>query len=103
MRGEGDILRHLKLLGCEFLHEQSFLEEFDYRVKNLAIDLRDGIRLNRLVEVVAQIPSNELMSALLVPAENLTRKRHNVKLALQKLRTLGLPIGFKKTFFFLSL
>lgn len=33
-------------------HSQSPLEEFEYTVANLAVDLRDGVRLTRLVELL---------------------------------------------------
>ena len=45
LSGEGDICKHLTYLGFSPAFEQSALEEFDFAVKNLAIDLRDGIRL----------------------------------------------------------
>lgn len=45
LSGEGDICKHLTYLGFVASFEQSALEEFDFAVKNLAIDLRDGIRL----------------------------------------------------------
>jgi hypothetical protein len=33
-------------------YSQTWLEEFDYHIFNLATDLRDGVRLARLVEVL---------------------------------------------------
>jgi len=45
LAGEGDIVRHLSLIGYSATHTQSALDEFDYTVRNLASDLRDGLRL----------------------------------------------------------
>ena len=37
MRGEGDVIRHLGLLGYAVSFVQTFIDEFDYTVKNLAV------------------------------------------------------------------
>ncbi|CAM9943230.1 unnamed protein product, partial [Choristocarpus tenellus] len=52
LHGEGDFVRHLRKMGYTVHHVQAYIDEFDYRVTNLAMDLRDGVRLARLVEVV---------------------------------------------------
>jgi hypothetical protein len=51
--GEGNLLRHLELLGYRLRYAQSPLAEYPYRVTNLAVDLRDGLRLVRLAELLA--------------------------------------------------
>lgn len=53
LEGQGDIVRSLHLLGWECCSQQAPLEEFDFSVTNLSTDLRDGIRLCRLVEVLS--------------------------------------------------
>ena len=45
LAGEGDLVKHLRLIGYQVKHKQTALEEFDYAVKNVAVDLRDGLRL----------------------------------------------------------
>lgn len=45
LAGEGDINRHLGYLGYITKHSQTALDEFDYAVKNLSTDLKDGLRL----------------------------------------------------------
>ena len=45
LSGEGDITRHLGYLGYKTTYTQTALDEFDFAVKNLATDLRDGVRL----------------------------------------------------------
>lgn len=49
--GEGDIIRHLLFMGYSVLHTQAPLDEYDFMVKNLAVDLRDGVRLCRLIDL----------------------------------------------------
>lgn len=82
LKGEGDFVRHLGLMGYSVSFLQTYTDEFDYAVSNLAVDLRDGVRLAHLVELLAK--SNDLSSQLRVPAVSLTQKTHNVKLALDK-------------------
>ena len=50
--GVGDPLRPLKHLGYSLSHSQYPLEEYSYEIRNLAVDLRDGVRLTRLVELL---------------------------------------------------
>jgi len=45
LAGEGSILKHLAYFGYEVLHKQTLLDEFDFAVTNVAVDLRDGVRL----------------------------------------------------------
>ncbi len=42
---EGDLVKHLSYLGYTVSHVQTPLQEFDFGVTNLAVDLRDGLRL----------------------------------------------------------
>lgn len=53
MLGEGDIMRHLASNGYRLFYEQDPRAELAFGVENLAIDLRDGLRLCRLVEVLS--------------------------------------------------
>ena len=55
LSGEGDIIRHLSSMGYVVYCEQHALDEFTFSVSNLADDLRDGVRLVRLYEVVNNI------------------------------------------------
>lgn len=48
----GDISRPLSHLDIQVEYEQHRLQEYEYRIKNLAVDLRDGILLTRLVELL---------------------------------------------------
>ncbi|PKX94786.1 putative calmodulin-binding protein Sha1 [Aspergillus novofumigatus IBT 16806] len=48
----GDILKSLKHLDCHLSYEQHQLQEYEYRMNNLAVDLRDGVRLTRIVELL---------------------------------------------------
>lgn len=50
LRGEGNILHHLRPCGYRLTHVQSRLHEFDFAVQSLAADLGDGMRLCKLAE-----------------------------------------------------
>ncbi|XP_060733700.1 abnormal spindle-like microcephaly-associated protein isoform X2 [Tachysurus vachellii] len=90
LSGEGILPRHLGLLGFPVSHIQTPLEEFKFAVQNLAIDLRCGIRLVRIMEVLTQDWS--LSSKLRMPAISRLQKVHNVGVALQVLREKGVDL-----------
>ena len=48
----GDPLRALGHVGYAVIHNQYALEEYSYQMENIAVDLRDGVRLARLVEIL---------------------------------------------------
>lgn len=48
----GDITKSLSHLGCHVTYKQHELQEYDYTIDNIAVDLRDGVRLTRLVEIL---------------------------------------------------
>ncbi|KAL4972675.1 hypothetical protein BDW66DRAFT_169394 [Aspergillus desertorum] len=48
----GDVGKAVAQLDCQLTYEQHPLEEYEYEVSNLAVDLRDGVRLTRLVELL---------------------------------------------------
>jgi abnormal spindle-like microcephaly-associated protein len=50
--GEGNVGRHLELLGYKLAYSQSPLMEFPFAISNLAVDLRDGLRLIKVAEVL---------------------------------------------------
>ena len=69
----GDVHRSLSHLNYHLLYTQFPLSEYDYKISNLATDLRDGIRLTHLVEL------------LLYPPETLSR--------LTEALTVAMPTG----------
>ncbi|KAM7347117.1 microtubule assembly factor abnormal spindle [Cochliomyia hominivorax] len=79
----GDITRELKRLGYVLSHKQTFLDEFDYAFNNLAVDLRDGIRLTRVMEII--LLRDDLTKQLRVPAISRLQRIFNVNLGLKAL------------------
>ncbi|XP_074655688.1 uncharacterized protein LOC141909201 [Tubulanus polymorphus] len=90
LSGEGDITKHLGYLGYAVDHVQTALDEYDYGSTNLAVDLRDGLRLTRITELLTQDWS--LSVGLRVPAISRLQKVHNVEVALKKLVSIGLDV-----------
>ncbi|KAH8346672.1 hypothetical protein KR084_007858, partial [Drosophila pseudotakahashii] len=87
----GDITRELRRLGYVLQHKQSFLDEFDYAFNNLAVDLRDGVRLTRVMEVI--LLRDDLTRQLRVPAISRLQRIFNVKLALGALGEANFQLG----------
>uniref|UniRef100_A0A8C9QX73 Calponin-homology (CH) domain-containing protein n=1 Tax=Scleropages formosus TaxID=113540 RepID=A0A8C9QX73_SCLFO len=91
LSGEGILPRHLGHLGLAVSHVQTPLDEFDFAVKNLAVDLRCGIRLVRIMELFTQNWS--LSQKLRMPAISRLQKVHNVECALKVLKEKGININ----------
>lgn len=113
----GDVCRSLSHLEYHLHHNQSLLSEYQYRIENLATDLRDGIKLVRLTEIflyppesltqledsiTVALPTGEVLTTsvekkqswvlsqhLKVPCIARTQKVYNVQVALSALR--GVP------------
>ncbi|OWZ02588.1 Abnormal spindle-like microcephaly-associated protein, partial [Phytophthora megakarya] len=97
---EGRIDKHLKQLGYTLRHEQTALDEIDLEIKNLETDLRDGIRLAKLMEALTTTPLSSptdqdgevipkrmgLSTFLRVPALSRLQKVHNIEICLHFLK-----------------
>ncbi|XP_037325617.2 abnormal spindle-like microcephaly-associated protein [Pungitius pungitius] len=90
LSGEGILPRHLGYMGLPVSHVQRPLDEFDFAVKNLAVDLKCGIRLVRVMELLIQDWS--LSAKLRVPAISRLQKVHNVDVSLQVLKSRGVDL-----------
>ncbi|XP_052593061.1 abnormal spindle-like microcephaly-associated protein [Peromyscus californicus insignis] len=90
LSGEGDLSRHLSLLGLPVSHVQTPLDEFDFAVTNLAVDLQCGVRLVRTMELLTQ--NWNLSKKLRIPAISRVQKMHNVDLVLQVLKSRGVQL-----------
>ena len=99
LSGEGDLTKHLKYMGFQAVAEQKKIEEYQFGVRNLAVDLRDGIRLCKLVSRMQQSlaeqrkppagPTSDIMDQVRLQDSRLN-KIHNVKLALKRLEAMKL-------------
>lgn len=89
----GDIQRDLRRIGIVLTHKQSFIDEFDYAFRNLAVDLRDGVRLTKVMEII--LLRDDLTCQLRVPAISRTQRIHNVGLALKALEQANFDLGGK--------
>ena len=113
----GDVSRLLSRLDYKVQHVQTPLSEYRYRITNLAIDLRDGVRLARLVDILfyhsqardrvqqithSAMPTRERSGVLVedrhlsilsqymrVPCLSRTQRICNVQITLDALRGVG--------------
>ncbi|XP_055242941.1 abnormal spindle-like microcephaly-associated protein homolog isoform X4 [Gorilla gorilla gorilla] len=91
LSGEGDLSRHLGLLGLPVNHVQTPFDEFDFAVTNLAVDLQCGVRLVRTMELLTQ--NWDLSKKLRIPAISRLQKMHNVDVVLQVLKSRGIELS----------
>nr|CAH7760044.1 unnamed protein product [Callosobruchus chinensis] len=87
----GDITKFLKYLGYVVTHQQTYIHEFEYAVQHLGVDLRDGVRLTKLMEII--LLRNDLTEKLRVPAISRLQKIHNVQIVFDALKQAGASHG----------
>ncbi|KAH1010441.1 hypothetical protein HUJ05_004736 [Dendroctonus ponderosae] len=88
----GDITKYLRCIGYVVNHSQSYIEEFEYGVQNLGVDLRDGVRLAKVMEIIQM--RNDLTPRLRVPAISRLQKIHNMQLVFTSLKETGYEIMY---------
>ncbi|KAK3088489.1 hypothetical protein FSP39_019813 [Pinctada imbricata] len=88
LAGEGDVTRHLGYLGYIVTHTQVPLDEFEYAVNNIATDLRDGVRLTKVVELLSS--KIGLTKKLRAPAISRLQKVHNMEVVFNVLKEHGI-------------
>ncbi|XP_049868951.1 protein abnormal spindle [Pectinophora gossypiella] len=88
--GIGDITKHLRPLGYVVSHKQSYLDEYKYAVHNIALDIRDGVRLTKVMEII--LMKNGLLNQLRTPPISRLQKIHNVQVALTALKEANFVI-----------
>jgi abnormal spindle-like microcephaly-associated protein len=89
---EGDIVKHLSRISLNVVYHQDPIDEVNFKVSNLATNLRDGVLLTRLSEIVTESSFKSIMTSLRLPVISRLQKKHNVNLALTSLRHFGVLI-----------
>ncbi len=90
LKAEGDFTKHLSRLGIKVHYQQEAVDELDFTVTNLRVDLNDGVRLTRMTELLTGVT---LLPKLRLPAASRLQKLYNVKLAIDHLTLAGVPIS----------
>jgi abnormal spindle-like microcephaly-associated protein len=93
LSAEGDIVKHLSRIGLKISYVQDPVDEVNFRVTNLATDLRDGVLLTRLSEIVAAKPFKSCMSSLRLPVISRLQKKFNVNMAFSVFKDFGIVIS----------
>jgi Calponin homology (CH) domain len=112
---QGDVIKQLARVNLLVYYKQDLLDEIEYPIVNFAIDLRDGVRLCRVLELLWLLPRQKtfyahnndlnnnnssnggkngidlrakypLLSQLRIPAISRLQKIHNVNVALTALQ-----------------
>eukprot|EP00090_Calanus_glacialis_P044436 TRINITY_DN7927_c0_g1_i1.p1 TRINITY_DN7927_c0_g1~~TRINITY_DN7927_c0_g1_i1.p1 ORF type:complete len:1819 (-),score=663.72 TRINITY_DN7927_c0_g1_i1:83-5539(-) len=89
LAGEGDVTKHMAYMGYIVNHKQTKLDEFDYAVTNIKTDLRCGLRLVKVAELVTGVVATSNMR---VPAVSRLQKVHNTEVALAAYKEGGLDM-----------
>lgn len=86
---EGNIIKHLTRLGISVSYKQEPIDELDFTVSNLAADIRDGVRLTRVAEILTNATPKSLLTKLRLPAVSRLQKLHNVGVVLSLFDEIG--------------
>lgn len=90
MHGEGNLLTHLVILGYKVSHQQGPLVEYDFRVRDLFVDLQDGLKLCRAIQLLQH--NSSILTKIVVPSDTTKKKLVNCNLAIQYLRQAGVSL-----------
>ncbi|KAL5730811.1 hypothetical protein ACHQM5_003602 [Ranunculus cassubicifolius] len=90
MRGEGDLLAHLVIVGYKVSYQQHPLLDYDFTVNDLFHDLQDGVRLCRAIQLLKCDTS--ILTKLVIPADTRKKNLVNCGIALQYLKQAGVPL-----------
>lgn len=92
LSSEGNFMKHLSRIGLTVSYKQDPIDELDFNIKNLATDLRDGVCLTRMSEIITETPVKSLMTKLRLPAVSRLQKLHNVNVTLEALKRYSIDI-----------
>ena len=90
LSGEGDVTKHLAYMGYTVNHKQTKLDEFDYAVTNIKTDLRCGLRLAKVAELMT---GAVISSSMRMPAVSRLQKVHNTDVALAAFKKGGIEVS----------
>ncbi|KAK1680148.1 hypothetical protein QYE76_040996 [Lolium multiflorum] len=91
MHGEGDLLIHLSTMGYKLNYEQLALSEYDFTIGNLFEDLKDGIILCRVVQLLLSDAS--IISRVIAPSDTHKKKLQNCTMAIQYIKQAGVLLS----------
>jgi abnormal spindle-like microcephaly-associated protein len=100
LSGEGDFIKHLASLEIHVNYQQQYIDEYKYIIdladadkdnnnKALYEELKDGVKITRIVEILVGEKDMRLSKLLRVPAGSRLQKLHNVNLGLKRLEVEG--------------
>ncbi|VEU37479.1 unnamed protein product [Pseudo-nitzschia multistriata] len=93
LSAEGDITKHLSRIGLKVSYIQDPIDEVNFQVANLATDLRDGVLLTRLAEIITGASFKSYMHSLRIPVVSRLQKKFNVNLAMKSIKDFGIIIA----------
>jgi abnormal spindle-like microcephaly-associated protein len=93
LSAEGDFVKHLARVGLKVYYKQEPVDELDFTITNLAVDLRDGVRLAKMTEILTGAPPKSVLVSLRLPAVSRLQKLHNVGLVIKTLCDFGVPLS----------
>jgi len=66
-------------------HIQHPVDEMNFKITNIAVELRDGVRLARIIEILLALPHHSLLNQLRYPASSRPIRLSNIQAVLDQL------------------
>ncbi|TYJ99369.1 abnormal spindle-like microcephaly-associated protein-like protein [Cucumis melo var. makuwa] len=90
MHGEGNLLAHLVIMGYKVSYAQCPISEYDFKITDLFVDIQDGVRLCRAIQLL--LNDYSILTKIVVPSDNHKKNLANCAKAVQYLKQAGVAL-----------
>ncbi|XP_022139862.1 abnormal spindle-like microcephaly-associated protein homolog isoform X3 [Momordica charantia] len=90
MHGEGNLVAHLVIMGYKVSYIQCPLSEYDFKITNLFVDIQDGVRLCRAIQLL--LNDYSILTKIIVPSDTQKKNLANCGKAVQYLKQAGVAL-----------
>ncbi|CAK9327330.1 unnamed protein product [Citrullus colocynthis] len=90
MHGEGNLLAHLVIMGYKVSYTQCPISEYDYKITDLFVDIQDGVRLCRAIQLL--LNDYSILTKIVVPSDTHKKNLANCGKAVQYLKQAGVAL-----------
>ncbi|XP_038893578.1 abnormal spindle-like microcephaly-associated protein homolog isoform X2 [Benincasa hispida] len=90
MHGEGNLLTHLVLMGYKVSYTQCPISEYDFKITDLFVDIQDGVRLCRAIQLL--LNDYSILTKIVVPSDTHKKNLANCDKVVQYLKQAGVAL-----------
>ncbi|XP_023518999.1 abnormal spindle-like microcephaly-associated protein homolog isoform X1 [Cucurbita pepo subsp. pepo] len=90
MHGEGNLVAHLVIMGYKVSYTQLPISDYDFKITNLFVDIQDGVRLCRAIQLL--LNDYSILTKIVVPSDTHKKNLTNCSKAIQYLKQAGVAL-----------